>query len=320
MYYLTNISNAEIDLMRYHGTEDVQHFLDTMHLDGFEMLMFSNESIEPIQNSQVIGVHLPYFSSVVPFWFNDIERLIEEFGSLETAYQYYTATNKAELIKNTKSIIERVNVINPEYVVFHVSEVSLKETVSYRFHYSNQKVIDCFLEWINGFIFSLNPNISFLIENLWWPGFSFTNVQETLYLLNGIHYSNKGIILDIGHLLHTNTNLTSLDEGLEYIHQCLDKHQKVLQFIKGIHLHQTLSGEFVHRMIADEILLEGSYQEKLYASYRQVMQIDSHRPFLNDGVSTLVQRISPKYLVYEFITESRKQHESFIQSQHKYAR
>lgn len=283
-------------------------------------MLFSDDTIEPISNSQVLGVHLPYFSSVVPFWLNDEERILEEFGDLETAHKHYNACDKSELIKNTIAVIDRVNSINPQYVVFHVSEVSLKETVRYHFHYSNQEVIDCFLEWIDEFISYLNPNIDFLVENLWWSGFNFTNIQETIHLLNGINHLNKGIMLDMGHLLHTNTSLATLDEGVEYLNLCLDKQQEVLSLVKGIHLHQTVSGPFVKRMIDNNILLKGSYRDKLYASYKQVMQIDKHQPFLHNGIAPLVQRVNPKYLVYEYITQSRLQHEAFILEQHKYVR
>lgn len=81
------------------------------------------------------------------------------------------------------------------------------------------------------------------MENLWWPGFTFTSPQMTQKLMDGIHYEKKGIMLDTGHLLHTNLDLRNQREGIAYIQKQLEEHGELCSWIKGIHLNQSLTGK-----------------------------------------------------------------------------
>jgi hypothetical protein len=44
-----------------------------------------------------------------------------------------------------------------------------------------------------------------------------------------VHDEKKGLILDTGHLLHTNLDLKNQEEGLRYINRMLDEHKDLLK-------------------------------------------------------------------------------------------
>ena len=49
-------------------------------------------------------------------------------------------------------------------------------------------------------------------------------------------------MLDTGHLIHTNTDIKTQQDAVDYINTVLDKHDELSSYIKGIHLNQSLSG------------------------------------------------------------------------------
>lgn len=86
--------------------------------------------------------------------------------------------------------------LGAHYVVFHVSDVSLEEGYTYRWLHTNQEVIDAAVEVVNLILGEERWPFEFLVENQWWPGFTFTEPEETARLLEGIRFAGKGILLD----------------------------------------------------------------------------------------------------------------------------
>jgi hypothetical protein len=70
--------------------------------------------------------------------------------------------------------------------------------------------------------------------------------------------------------------------------------------------------------VLKNIRLSGDYSRRLMQIYEEIMQIDAHQPFLHAGIARLINRIAPEYLVYEFITLSRDQHERFLMQQNEF--
>jgi hypothetical protein len=219
------------------------------------------------------------------------------------------------IIDRYRAQLEFAKSVGAEYVVFHVSDVSLQEAVSYRFLHSDEEVIKASLELINAVLGKRRYPFCFFVENLWWPGFNMTSPDMTRLLLDGIDYENKGIMLDTGHLLHTNTALKTEEEAVGYVHEVLDAHGDLLAYIKGVHLHQSLSGDYVRKLIQEPPKLEGAYYERLAAVYGHVFSIDTHKPFTGRGLRGLIERIKPAYLTREFLTDNRGEHERYLSLQ-----
>ena len=70
------------------------------------------------------------------------------------------------------------------------------------------------------------PIISGSHGNLWWPGLTFENPEDTQALFSQVHYEKKGFMLDTGHYLHTNLDLHNQDEAVDCLHQMLDHHKR----------------------------------------------------------------------------------------------
>lgn len=315
MKTLANLSNAESDWARFSDAEDALSFLRNTHMDGFELLLYEDTLPAALPKGSTIGIHLGYQPSWMPFWKNDIARLTEDFGFLSAAHAAFGCECKEQWIDMYRRQLDIAARLQAEYVVFHVSEASPQETVSYRFRYSDEEVIDSAAEMISTILKGRSDPFYFLVENLWWPGFSFTDPVFTGKLIEQIPCRRKGIMLDIGHLMHTDRSLSCLPDAARYIDAMIDAHGELSKHIHGVHLHQSLSGQYVENMLRENIRLTGTGFDKLMEAYRHVMAIDTHRPFLDASIIPVLQKIAPQFLVYEFITESRAQHEDWLLKQ-----
>ncbi|HHU06100.1 MAG TPA: TIM barrel protein [Clostridiales bacterium] len=315
MKITTNITNTYFDVDRFTGEDDVRDFCRRHRLDGFELLPYEVNTLGVVPDDMVVGVHLSYYNCWVDFWTGNLVEILEEYGDLESVNQILGADRSA-FVQKYRSQLDFAESIGAEYVVFHVSEVSMREALSYSFKHSDAQVIDASVELINEMLDCGNYSFMFLVENLWWPGFTMTSPDITRRLLEGIHYNNKGIMLDTGHLMHTNNDLSTQEEAVKYIHAALDAHGELCRYIKGVHLQQSLTGEYVRRLIKSPApLFEGTYYERMGQMYPYINGMDTHLPFTAKGVRGLVERISPDYLTYEFITRGREEQEEFISRQ-----
>jgi sugar phosphate isomerase/epimerase len=299
---------------RYSDCNDIRRFCRKHRLDGLELLPYGNNTLGVIPADMVVGVHLSFFNSWVDFWNRNEAGVLAEFGAWETAEEILGSDRQA-LVDRYKAQLDFAESLKVEYVVFHVSDVSIAESVSYMFSHTDVEVIDTALELINAILDGGRYSFRFLVENLWWPGFTMTFPNMTRRLLDGIGYDRKGIMLDVGHLLHTNNALRTEKEGLGYIHTLLDAHGSLCDHIKGIHLHQSLTGAYVQALIANPPTLAAPYYDRFGQIYEHIHKIDAHEPFTAEGVSRLIERINPDYLTYEFSTRSRAEHEDFLSRQ-----
>ena len=315
MKITTNITNTYFDLDRFKNYDDVRDFCRRHRLDGFELLAYGENSLGAVPADMVVGLHLSYYNCWVDFWNGKIDDILEEYGDLETVNAVLGADRSA-MVQRFKAELDFAESIGAKYVVFHVSDVSTEEAFTYSFKHSDEEVIDASLELINEILEGGNYSFAFLAENLWWPGLTFTSPEMTRRLLDGIRYENKGIMLDTGHLLHTNLELSTQEEAVDYIHSMLDKHGELSRYIKGMHLQQSLTGDYVRNLLKNPPpKLEGTYYERMGQIYPYIYGMDSHLPFTGKGLRELIDRINPDFLTYEFITRGRDEQEEFVSQQ-----
>ncbi len=134
----------------------------------------------------------------------------------------------------------------------------------------------------------------------------------TKRLIDGVNYAKKGLMLDTGHLMNTNQELKTSKEALQYIRTVMNENSSVKDYIKGIHLHQSLSGENAKRMRNSKISLKQDYWERMYQLYEYIFQLDEHKPFVCEGVKEFIKEINPQYITYELITRNREEHEAYL--------
>lgn len=315
MLKLFNLTTCDYDMARFDGADDLRRFTRELGLDGIEVLPVGANSLGAIPSELVPGVHLSYFNSWLDAYLGDVDAVKREYGSTGEA-ERQLGGDPAGLSERLRAQLDWCASIGAQYVVYHVSNVTLDETATYRFEHTDEQVVRAALEVINR---ALNGrcNFWFLVENLWWPGFTFTRPEITRALLDGIDYPRKGIMLDTGHLMHTCLDIDTPQQGIAHIYRCLDAHQELCRYIKGVHLHSGATGEYVRAMLREPPRPEGSYFDKLCALYEHILRIDPHQPLTCPGTRELIARIAPEFLTYEFITLDRAQHAEFIRAQNQ---
>lgn len=315
MKTLINFNNSQEDLERYRDKQDIRNLCAKYGCDGLEYMRIPACSEAMIPQEMVYGIHLSSFQNWMDLWFGNTERLLQEFGSMEVVRQFYGGTDKQAILDKFTKELDYAQKSGAEYVVYHISEVTIKESFSYRFYYTDEEIVDAAAEIINLLLDDKGYTFDFLMENLWWPGMNLANPQVTKRLFEQIHYNKKGMMLDTGHLLSTNRRLRTQDEGVQYIHHILDLHAEQCKWIKGVHFHQSLSGEYIDHILGQKIELKADYWERFGQVYEYIFLADKHEPFTAPGVKDLIERMHPEYLTYEFITRNREEQEKFLARQ-----
>lgn len=298
---------------KYGGS--VEEYVRSCGCDGIEVIYCGSEDFCS-QNKDIIkGYHLMFYADWLDFWNNDTAELNRKFGSEEVWNGFYGGGVRDVLIRRLQEDLDRAGSLGAEYVVFHVSDVSDEEMFTYRWEHTDEEVIDAAARFINLLLDRKNYRFEFLMENLHWPGFTFTRPEMTERLLSMVNYRKKGIMLDTGHLMCTNLDLRDQDEGFRYIHRMLDEHGPLCRYIRGVHLHQSVTGGYVKRSMENPPVLADEYYKKFEQSYNHICRIDTHQAADCAGVRGLISRIAPEYLVHEIRAGSLREKRDQIRLQ-----
>ena len=312
MFRMINLINYDSELERFIDKEDLIRFYSKYGIDGIELQKVQELQEKYLKENMIIGLHLPFFNTWVDFYKGDMDKVLDEYGTMEVVEQIYGGTDKSAISKVYKEQLEYADRIGAKYVVFHICDVSIKEAFTGRFLHTNEEVIDISCELINELMDGKDYQFDFLMENLWWPGLDYKNPLMTKRLIDGVNYSKKGLMLDTGHLMNTNQELRTSQEALEYVKTVINEHQSLKKYIKGLHLNQSLSGERAKSMSFSNVELKHDYWERMYQVYEFIFQLDEHKPFVCEGLKELIEDINPKYITYELITCNREEHETFL--------
>ena len=290
------------------------YLLKDYALDGFE-LVYCGKDMSTFPRKNIVGLHLPFFADWVNFWLKDYEFLDHDFGSRSAWINFFAASKREDMIDFYQSALDKALETEVEYMVFHVSQVSLDETFTYKARHSDATVIKCAIELINAILGPFKeklktraiPAPAFLMENLWWAGFNLLDPALTQTLIDGIDYPNKGFMLDTGHLLCARPSLATEEEGADWIISCLKQHRQLLPFFRGIHLHSSLSKPYAP-VSRDLPSWEGlSYEERYAESYYHVEKIDKHEPWNLPRLKEILDLLPTEFLVYEFKYNSKEE-------------
>jgi len=308
-----NMTTVSDDMDRYSSREDICEMFKKF--DGLELMYFGDHDF--ITPDMVTGVHLNCKETWLDFWLQDEERLIAEFDDLQTVERFYGSLDPHILVDKIKENMRVAHKYGAEYVVYHVCETTIPETLTFTRSHTNEEVIDALCDLMNEVFEDEDGSVALLLENLWYSGLTITDPTATKRLMDGIRYPNKGIMFDTGHLLHTNLDLRSQEEGLEYINRMLDEHEQagLLNYFRGMHLQQSITGEFCKELIANPVELAPTWPERNFQVFTNIFKIDLHQPFTCKGVRQMVDRLPLEYLTFEYITDDRHQHQEFIDAQ-----
>ncbi|MCL2045378.1 MAG: sugar phosphate isomerase/epimerase [Oscillospiraceae bacterium] len=314
MKTIMNFTTSYYDLDRYEDNNDLKAAYKMHGIDGIELMQSGEDEKEKVNIDDVIGIHLKYFHYWTPVWKGDTNAILAEYDSMENCEMVFGGVGREGILSAYEQNLNFARHYSPEYAVFHVADICLQDSITRNYTNTDLEVIDATIELVNEILPADSAQFQLLFENLWWPGMTMKEPDMVEYLLSKIEYGNCGVMLDIGHLLHTNTSLRSLEEGIDYIYNLLEKYNN-LDFVKGIHLHQTLSGQYVEDVLKNPLVLDGNFSERYSQTARHVMNIDNHKPFISERIQELVEYIAPQFLVYEFISSTREEHEGYLREQ-----
>lgn len=312
MFQMINLVNYDSELERFADKEDLVKFYSKYGIDGIELQKVQGLQEQYLHQDMIIGVHLPFFSTWVDFYKGDMDKVLKEYGTMEVVEQIYGGTDKTALLKVYHEQLEFADRIGAKYVVFHVCDVSIEESFTGRFIHSDEEVIDASCSLINELLDNKTYQFDFLMENLWWPGLNYKNPLMTKRLMDGVNYKKKGLMLDTGHLMHTNQELKTSEDALEYVRAVIKEHGSLKDYIKGIHHNQSLTGERAKRMSTSKVELKKDYWDRMYQVYEYIFQLDEHKPFVCEGMKEFLEEMNPQYLTYELITRNREEHETYL--------
>lgn len=284
--------------------------------DGVELVWGGEEAPPQIPKGLTVGYHLTFWPDWLDFWLGDEEALKRKFGSKEAWTAFYGGADGREtLLAGYRADLERAVRVGAEYVVFHVSNVSLEEGYTYRWQHSHEQVIDTAGQVLGLLLSEGELPFPILVENQWWPGFTFTCPELTRRLLDWIPTENKGILLDTGHLMNADLDLRDQQEGAAWLMECLERHGELCRWIRGVHLHQSLSGAYVRKNVGalpEGWAKETDYEKKFGRNYSHILKIDTHSPWTQPAIVPVLARISPDYLIHELSADSRAAREAAV--------
>lgn len=276
--------------------------LRALGLDGLELIADPEDLDPAFPPKLAAGYHLTFYPDWLDFYREDETALLRKFGSWETVERIYGGRKPEDLLRIFREDVARARSLRVPYMVFHVSDVSMEENYTYRWLHTDREVLDAAIELLNTLFRDVEPDFELLVENQWWPGFTFTDPAQTEYLLSRIDYPRTGVMLDTGHLMNCNPEIRSQADGVRWILSVLEKHGALSKAVRGMHFHQSVSGRYVRRhtgtLPAD---WSGDFFRDFAACYAHIQQIDRHRPWTDPGCVRILEAVRPDYLTHELL-------------------
>lgn len=298
---------------------DLREACRTVGCDGVELVWGGEENPPEVPGELTLGYHLTFWPDWLDFWNNDRAALERKFGAQQVWEEFYGGSDGREtLLAGYRADLKRALAKEPEYLVFHVSDVSLEEGYTYRWEHTDEQIIDAAGEVLTELLRDGDLPCPVFVENQWWAGFTFTDPAKTERLLSAIPTEKKGILLDIGHMMNACTDIETQAQGAEFVLECYRRHGELGRYVKAFHLHQSISGDYVKAntgFLPKDWEEQGDYVARFMASYGHILQIDRHQPWTDPAVRDLLETIAPEYVTHELSAVNRAAREAAILTQ-----
>lgn len=277
--------------------EDIKAVLQELGMDGIENLIYGEKPADEPHPSLTVGCHLAYWPDWMNFYLGKKEAYEIDFPTEQSLIDCFGGTTVEDWEKKIRRNIEAALVEEPEYLVWHVADCSIREIWTRQFHYTNKDVLKGTAELYSRVKDLVPPSVYMLFENIFWPGLYRMEPEDVEYFFNLLPGNNVGIMLDTGHLMNTNWNIQSEADGADYICQVVDRLGSLKSLIRGIHLSCSISGDYQrsHRAVPEKITPQ--------VISRHISSIDQHRPFQTDAARRIVDKVEPDFLTHELFGE-----------------
>ena len=315
MKKLFNISTYDDDLGRFRDRDDFIAF--SRDFDGVELMCGGDDPLGIIPGDKIYGAHSVFFNYWYDLWTDDTDTLIENLGSEEDIGKYYGTADKNILVDTLRDSIIQASDLGAKYCVVHISDCALREAFTRQYKRTDREIADAMCDIIHEACSGIDaPRI--LAENLWVPGMTMKDPEIVKRVLDNLSDLDAGIMLDTGHIMNSDMKLRSIDEACDYIEEIIDINRDIRDRILGVHLSQSLSGEYAMAHMQDVFDGTVTFEDRNMALFEYISNIDQHVPFACERVPDILSRIDPQQVTFEFITRTRDQLEEYLQEQNKY--
>ncbi len=315
MLQLANISNYVTDNELFgNNSQQLHAFLSRHNLDGLEMMFCAPWDAQFHKPEWMQGCHLRFWPWWLDFWRGDQEALLRLFGSQGNINECYGGSTREAWLEIYRENIRAASKAGVKYLVLHVSHARTAELFSWKFSATSREVIEATIEVVNELTPAIPQDVTLLFENLWWPGLTLTDKGLTAMLLDSVDHRNIGIMLDTGHLMNTNPDLRTEAAGAEYVINTLESLGSYAQYVKGIHLHKSLSGKYLK---ASQTSSKHNTAYNMDEVMNHVLKIDEHRPFTTSAARSIVDYLQPEFLVHEFMYKDLAEWEQKLDQQQR---
>lgn len=276
---------------------DIQAVLQELGMDGIENLIYGEKPADHPVPSLTVGCHLSYWPDWLNFYLGRKDLYEPDYPTEQSLCDSFGGTTVKDWEKKIRRNIKAALAEEPEYLVWHVADCTIEETWTRHFHYGNKDVLKAAAELYGIVADAVPPSVSVLFENVFWPGLYRMDPEDVDYFFSLLPGNNVGIMLDTGHLMNTDWNIRSEEEGADYICQVVDHLGSLKSLIRGIHLSCSISGDYQrsHRAVPEKITPQ--------VISRHISSIDQHRPFQTDAARRIVDKVEPDFLTHELFGE-----------------
>ncbi len=304
---MANTKEMDYSLAQYGG---LAQFSLKNGLSGIELMICGPVDFKIYQPDFIKGVHLWFWPSWLDFWLHDRHHLYDVY-QLNSIKNIYGGFKKREWLKKWQKNFSFFEKIMPQYLVFHVAEIGPAQIRNRAYRYTDADVLWAAMQLVNILPWEkyIASDCLLLFENLWWPGLNFSDFSLAYRFLEGIKRESKGFLFDVGHFLNTSMKICNEKQANIY----LKKNKKLFSCLKDsvqvIHLHYSASGAYTtavrqgKRFDADDM--------------HYILCTDEHRPFQHEKVGWLLQELSPRFLVHEFLASDCQSIIAALQLQRK---
>lgn len=288
------------------GSDDLNAFLKANDLDGVEWLVYDGH--KPLNHKGTKGWHLRYWPYWLDLWYGRQDGLLQNGFTSDVCQRVYGGQTKEALINWYRKEQKSAEAFGASYMVLHVCHVDLFEVFTGAYYYSDSQVIEATIELVNEAFNSHSP-VTLLFENLWWPGMRFDHYDIVDQLMQGVHYRNKGLLMDLSHLAIGNGKIYSDKDLMQLIDATLLNLREYKNAIRGFHCSSPFVGDiFVRKQSKDHPHgvpgLDFTVDEQFERVLKFIMEMDTHKPIGQDVIEEIIKRYSPEWLIHELLPTS----------------
>ncbi|MFP4440310.1 MAG: hypothetical protein ACLFVO_24000 [Chloroflexaceae bacterium] len=316
---LINFSTHPGDTQRFNDDwSAIAAYVRAQGVDGLELLL-GYEDPPDLPPGLIGAVHLPFWLTWLDIWYG---RAQIPAASAEFIYWVYGGRTADDLIATQRQVWQYAARLNPAYMVFHVSHIEPAHAFTRQYPYTATEVCRATADLLNAVAATFphgEPPVQIALENLWWPGLTFTDSAVAELLAARLAFTNWTFLLDTGHLMNTNPDLDDETEAIAYVLAMIAQLSPAVRArIECVHLNLSLSGAY-QRAALRQGLPDDFATLDVPAQYScarlHAAQIDRHDAFTHPDCGAILDALCPRFVTHEFLSRDQAEFDRKLTTQ-----